>query len=254
MQDGLAILGGYRLVTDSAGKPFDQVTPRDVFDAVVRGDPSASHTALVYADSAFQTYFFGTREGTIGILEMLEPLTEGPNRGMRMRYKTVCRVVSKPGGNEPRVVPWKLTFEMMKVAIAVRKKEFLPNVEPMGEEPDSEMKAFLDLASGEMLAWKPEMTGETNADATGDEKGGPYFSASAGDLCFLCHEIGARHRYGYLWGRYVGQFLHLMNSGSRLSKRKKSLQPKSPRTPLSVWTFRRNVPAWPRLWPRRLRR
>jgi type II secretion system protein G len=184
VQDGQANLGGYRMVTDSAGKPFDQVTPRDVFDAVVRGDPSASHTALVYADSAFQTYFFGTREGTIGILEMLEPLTEGPNRGMRMRYKTVCRVVSKPGGNEPRVVPWKLTFEMMKVAIAVRKKEFLPNVEPMGEEPDSEMKAFLDLASGEMLAWKPEMTGETNADATGHEKGGPYFSASAGDLCF----------------------------------------------------------------------
>jgi hypothetical protein len=36
-------------------------------------------------------------------------------------------------------------------------------------------------------------------------------------LCFLCHEIGSGHWYGYLWGRYVGQFLHLMNDGCRIA-------------------------------------
>ncbi len=34
-------------------------------------------------------------------------------------------------------------------------------------------------------------------------------------FCFLCHEIGSGHWYGYLWGRYVGQFLHLMSTGCR---------------------------------------
>ncbi len=34
-------------------------------------------------------------------------------------------------------------------------------------------------------------------------------------FCFLCHEIGSGHWYGYLWGRYVGQFLHLMSNGCR---------------------------------------
>jgi hypothetical protein len=37
------------------------------------------------------------------------------------------------------------------------------------------------------------------------------------ELCFLCHEIGSGHWYGYLWGEYVGQFFHLMNSGCRIA-------------------------------------
>lgn len=42
-------------------------------------------------------------------------------------------------------------------------------------------------------------------------------SESSDKLCFLCHEIGSGHWYGYLWGRYVGQFLHLMNDGCRIA-------------------------------------
>lgn len=50
----------------------------------------------------------------------------------------------------------------------------------------------------------------TNAQRlTTDEKGN--------NLCFLCHEIGAGHWYGYLWGKYVGQFFHLMNDGCRIA-------------------------------------
>jgi len=40
---------------------------------------------------------------------------------------------------------------------------------------------------------------------------------SADNLCFLCHEIGSGHWYAYLWGRYVGQFLHLMSDGCRIA-------------------------------------
>ena len=40
---------------------------------------------------------------------------------------------------------------------------------------------------------------------------------STDDLCLLCHEIGSGHWYGYLWGKYVGQFLHLMNDGCRIA-------------------------------------
>ncbi len=39
----------------------------------------------------------------------------------------------------------------------------------------------------------------------------------AENLCFLCHEIGSGHWYGYLWGRYVGQFFNLMNHGCRIA-------------------------------------
>ena len=37
------------------------------------------------------------------------------------------------------------------------------------------------------------------------------------NLCFLCHEIGSGHWYGYLWGHYVGQLLHLMDKGYRVA-------------------------------------
>jgi hypothetical protein len=37
------------------------------------------------------------------------------------------------------------------------------------------------------------------------------------NLCFLCHEIGSGHWYGYLWGQYVGQLLHLMSRGCRVA-------------------------------------
>ncbi|MGB9595847.1 MAG: hypothetical protein ACPL7B_06155 [Candidatus Poribacteria bacterium] len=36
-------------------------------------------------------------------------------------------------------------------------------------------------------------------------------------LCVLCHEIGSGHWYGYLWGKYVGQFFNLMNYGCRIA-------------------------------------
>lgn len=36
-------------------------------------------------------------------------------------------------------------------------------------------------------------------------------------LCILCHEIGAGHWYGYLWGRDVGQFFDLMNCGHQIA-------------------------------------
>ena len=39
----------------------------------------------------------------------------------------------------------------------------------------------------------------------------------AGNLCFLCHEIGGGRWYGYLWGRHVGQLLHLMSSGCKIA-------------------------------------
>jgi len=189
-QDGSAGLGCFHMAASRIGKPFDQVTPLDVLDALVHGDLSASDTALAYDDSAFhfQTYFFLTRERTIGILEMLGPVTEKPNRGMRVRYKTVCRVLSKPGSKDAHFVPWRLTDEVINAAVAAQKvawkKRSLPNVDLLNEEPDSRLKAFLDLASGEMLAFKPEKGSTTAADATDLEKRGVYFSASAGDLCF----------------------------------------------------------------------
>jgi len=36
-------------------------------------------------------------------------------------------------------------------------------------------------------------------------------------LCTLCHEIGAGHVYGYLWGVHVGQFFDLMNYGCQMA-------------------------------------
>ena len=40
---------------------------------------------------------------------------------------------------------------------------------------------------------------------------------STQNVCLLCHEIGSGHWYGYLWGKYVGQLLHLMNNGCRIA-------------------------------------
>ncbi len=36
-------------------------------------------------------------------------------------------------------------------------------------------------------------------------------------LCFLCHEIGSGHIYGYIWNEYVGQLLHLTGNGCRVA-------------------------------------
>ncbi|MBD3184475.1 hypothetical protein GF312_19485 [Candidatus Poribacteria bacterium] len=36
-------------------------------------------------------------------------------------------------------------------------------------------------------------------------------------ICFLCHEIGSGPWYGYLWGRYVGQMINLINKGCRVA-------------------------------------
>ena len=52
------------------------------------------------------------------------------------------------------------------------------------QDSDSNVKAFLDLASGQMLAHQPEKPDGTNADDTGRHNGIGYLSASAGDLCF----------------------------------------------------------------------
>ena len=42
--------------------------------------------------------------------------------------------------------------------------------------------------------------------------------AGAGNLCFLCHEIGeATNIYGYIWNEYVGQLFRLMGSGCRFA-------------------------------------
>lgn len=38
-----------------------------------------------------------------------------------------------------------------------------------------------------------------------------YASNDEDKLCFLCHEIGSGHWYGYLWGKYVGQLFQLMD-------------------------------------------
>lgn len=35
--------------------------------------------------------------------------------------------------------------------------------------------------------------------------------------CFLAHEIGSGHWYGYLWGRQVAEFFGLMAGGSRIA-------------------------------------
>ena len=37
------------------------------------------------------------------------------------------------------------------------------------------------------------------------------------NLCFLCHEIGSGHWFGYLWGQYVGKLFHLMSEGCRIA-------------------------------------
>lgn len=36
-------------------------------------------------------------------------------------------------------------------------------------------------------------------------------------FCFLPHEIGHGRWYGYLWGKHVGQLMHLMNDGCRVA-------------------------------------
>jgi len=35
--------------------------------------------------------------------------------------------------------------------------------------------------------------------------------------CYLCHEIGSGHWYGYLWGTTVGRFLQLSDAGGRIA-------------------------------------
>jgi hypothetical protein len=35
--------------------------------------------------------------------------------------------------------------------------------------------------------------------------------------CYLCHEVGAGHWYGYLWGPTVGRFFRLMEAGGRVA-------------------------------------
>lgn len=49
------------------------------------------------------------------------------------------------------------------------------------------------------------------------EAGRSISEEGAENLCFLCHEIGSGPWYGYLWGQYVGQLLHLMNNGCRIA-------------------------------------
>jgi hypothetical protein len=36
-------------------------------------------------------------------------------------------------------------------------------------------------------------------------------------LCVLSHEIGSGHWFGYIWGKYVGQFFNLMNKGHQIA-------------------------------------
>jgi hypothetical protein len=57
----------------------------------------------------------------------------------------------------------------------------------------------------------------TSSPSVVTEAHGSVSGESADNLCFLCHEIGSGHWYGYLWGRYVGQFLHLMSDGCRIA-------------------------------------
>ena len=39
----------------------------------------------------------------------------------------------------------------------------------------------------------------------------------AENVCFLCHEIGSGPIYGYIWGKYVEQFMRLMSSGCKIA-------------------------------------
>lgn len=52
----------------------------------------------------------------------------------------------------------------------------------------------------------PSIINEAQRLANNDEK-----------LCFLSHEIGSGHWFGYIWGKYVGQLFALMNHGFQIA-------------------------------------